>query len=149
MLPDDPISLIGTVAVAVGLAGLLVQLILFAYRTLRTPRVALVQAERRGTPRQALRFVATVELPDGTGKQLKAEGLDMHHNGAAMTVTEPLRPGSEVFVHVISQGLMGHAHVCYCTESGLARFRVGLEFRSGLMRSEIGSWNISRVRQTV
>ena len=105
----------------------------------------LDQPDRRRSYRMKVRFEAKISDKSGW---MRARGVNLHHEGALVMVSRPLAPQSVVFVHLKSHGLIGFARVRHCTERGLWRYAIGLEFPAPLMREAAGSWQFHQVRQT-
>jgi PilZ domain len=105
--------------------------------------------ERRSFPRPPLGFRATMKLQkrDGTTATLRVRGYDLTRLGAKVISNEPLPPGSVVFLELPGFNLMGVGHILHCTAHRL-KFRIGMEFRTPLMRSYEGTWAISVVEQS-
>jgi len=101
--------------------------------------------ERRSYPRLKFRFTAVLEV---NGQRFQARGTDLHRLGAGISSDLPLPLGALVFLHAKPYGLMGWAEVRWCAERGLSRYQIGLEFRSPLMRAEVGTWQFHYVPST-
>ena len=73
---------------------------------------------------------------DEAGKTwtIQGRGVDMSRLGARIETTDPIAPGSFVFIQVRELNLMGGAVVRYCVRRGL-NYKVGLEFRNPLTKS--------------
>jgi|SRR5579862_1658762 len=99
-------------------------------------------AERRGYTRLKVRFAAFLEME---GQRLQVQGIDLHRGGAGITSESPLPEGALAFFCGKPFGLVGWAMIRWCIPHGVARYRVGLEFRSPLMRAPAGRWQFSCV----
>ena len=98
--------------------------------------------DRRFLPRPAVNFSGTLHREDGT-PPCRVRGLDLHRAGAQVSTGRAFKPGSQVYFHASSLNLGGFAHVRHCARHGvLRRYRVGLEFRGGLMKTELGTWQV-------
>jgi len=127
-----------------GAAGLLAMAVQVAWSVSMGRRNRQPAVDRRGLQRLGLAFSATLDWTGSAGNAVSVEvrGIDLSRMGAMVRSPEALPPGSVVFVNIRSHGLMGVAHVRHCTPWGRG-FRIGLEFRSPLMRREAGEWQIS------
>jgi hypothetical protein len=99
-------------------------------------------AERRGYTRLRVRFPAFLELD---GLRFQVQGIDLHRGGAGVTSESPMPAGALVFFCGKPFGLVGWAIVRWCIPHGASRYRIGLEFRSPLMRAPAGRWHFSCV----
>jgi hypothetical protein len=73
---------------------------------------------------------------DEAGKTwtIQGRGADMSRLGARVETSDPIAPGSFVFIQVRELNLMGGAVVRYCVRRGL-KYKIGLEFRNPLTKS--------------
>jgi hypothetical protein len=90
-----------------------------------------------------VRFQARISNESGW---MRVRGVNVHAEGALVVASQPLAPMSVVFVHLKSFGLMGFARVRHCTERGLWRYAIGVEFPAPMMREQPGSWQFHQVR---
>ena len=135
---------IGCVAAAVSsLACLGFRSVLSKSRKVRT--TVADKASRRFFPRPPNRFDAVIDPGNGTGA-LRVRGVNFHRCGALVYAQKPLVPNSIVHFHIPSMCLMGYAHVRHCDEAS-GKYRIGLEFRTELLRSVPGTWNVKRVQE--
>ena len=102
---------------------------------------------RTGDQRFQLRVKCGFEghLSGPFGK-IRLRGLDLHDSGAGMMVRQPIAPGSIVFIHFATFQSMGFATVRHCRKAGLWNYVLGVEFRSPLMREEVGRWRVGHIR---
>src|SRR5690349_8743901 len=99
--------------------------------------------DRRVYSRIKCRFKGTLEF---NGRKLRVQGSNLDRGGAGVISHEPLPVGAIAFLYAKSYGLMGWATVRWCsTRRRASEYRIGLEFRSSLMRAEVGSWDFSYV----
>jgi hypothetical protein len=98
--------------------------------------------ERRGYTRWKVRFPAFLEME---GRRIQVQGLDLHRGGAGVTSESPMPAGALAFFCGKPFGLVGWAMVRWCIPHGASRYRIGLEFRSPLMRAPAGRWHFSCV----
>ncbi len=98
--------------------------------------------ERRAHTRLRLRFKA---LLDSSGQRLQVHGVDLHRAGARVASHQPLPVGALVFFYAQSYGMVAWATVRWCAWNGLSQYHMGLEFRSQLMRTDVGDWQFSYV----
>jgi hypothetical protein len=108
----------------------------------------IVAAERRALPRPLLAFRASIKhhKVDGSTATIKVRGSNLNTFGAQVVSRYPLLPGSVIFIDLFSYKLLGVAHIVYC-KAHWPKYRIGMEFRSPLMRSYKGTWALSRVNQ--
>ncbi|HJT88670.1 MAG TPA: PilZ domain-containing protein [Bryobacteraceae bacterium] len=97
--------------------------------------------ERRMYRRFSNHFSGWLDIQD---RRLKAEGLNLNRGGALVVADCPAEPDSVAFLYIESYQLLGWARVCWCTPVGRSQYRIGLEFRSPLMRADFGIWQFSR-----
>jgi len=97
--------------------------------------------ERRAYTRLKFRFKAFLDV---NGHRFQVRGIDLHRGGAGIVSESPLPIGALTFVYAKPHGLMGWATVRWCSRSS-SQYHMGLEFRSPLMRAEVGTWQFSRV----
>ena len=81
---------------------------------------------------------------DCGGKRLKIRGRNLDRGGAMVLAKEPAAVDSRAFLYIETYQLLGWATVRWCASSGLA-YRIGMEFRSPLMRADFGIWQFSAV----
>src|SRR6266545_2007952 len=67
--------------------------------------------------------------PEGINRSARTQSLDISELGVLVESSEPIPPGSSVFVNAKSIEVMASALVRHCSQRG-AKFRVGLEFHS-------------------
>jgi hypothetical protein len=101
------------------------------------------RTESRAYLRVKTSFEGKISGPSGKGS---FRGIDLHHAGVGVKTWRPLKPGTTVFLQLRTFQQMGFAIVKHCTWTGLGGFHVGLEFRSPLMRSDAGRWQVKQVQ---
>ncbi len=84
---------------------------------------------------------------DTQDRRLMAKGIDLHRGGAQVLAECPAEPDSVAFLYIESYQLLGWARVRWCVPDGRSRYRIGLEFRSPLMRADFGVWQFSRAAE--
>lgn len=99
--------------------------------------------DRRAYTRVKTRFEGSVDLD---GQRVPVHGMDLHRAGAGIMADAQLPVGSLVFFYERTHGLMGWASVRWCSWRGGSKYFAGLEFRSPLMRAEVGNWQFSYVQ---
>ena len=135
---------IGCVAAAVSSLACLGVRSMFAKS--REVRAALARnGSRRMYPRPPKKFDAVIEPGNGIGS-LKVRGMNIHQYGALVVSKRPVALNSVVHFAIPSMYLMGHAHVRHCDRVS-GKYRIGVEFRAELIRSNPGSWQVTRVVQ--
>ena len=98
--------------------------------------------DKRHLDRPRIRFDGVVHDQWGT-RTVAVRGVNLNRFGALVVTREPLKPGALVYFDARSLRRMGMAQVRHCEPVwGGARYRIGLEFRGELMRSDIGNWRI-------
>lgn len=102
-------------------------------------------AERRAYTRMKVRFVGSIDFD---GRTLPVRGIDLHRAGCGISADEALPVGALLFFYEKTHGLMGWATVRWCSCQGGSKYQAGLEFRSGLMRAELGRWQFSFVQSS-
>jgi hypothetical protein len=98
--------------------------------------------ERRAYARMKLDFRAFLHF---NGRRLQVRGIDFHRAGSCVRSNQPLPVGAVVFFCAKSYGLIGWATVRWCAWRSPSQYYVGLEFRSPLIRAEVGNWQFSYV----
>jgi hypothetical protein len=98
--------------------------------------------QRRRYERDKRPFEAVLSIASGS---LPVQGIDLHKYGAGVISPMPLPPGSVIFIHLKTRGVVGFAHVRHCTQRGRQSFAVGLEFPTELMPKEDGAWSCQRL----
>lgn len=78
----------------------------------------------------------TLSGEDAAGKTwtMQGRGVDMSRLGARIETSDPIAPGSFVFIQVRELNLMGGAVVRHCVRRGL-KYKIGLEFRNPLTKT--------------
>ena len=99
-------------------------------------------SERRAYARMKLDFKVFLHV---NGRQHQVRGIDFHRAGACVSSGEPLPVGAIVFFCAKSYGLIRWATVRWCAWRSPSQYYVGLEFRSPLIRAEVGNWQFSYV----
>ena len=100
-------------------------------------------ADGRRRPRLKTRFQASLS---GSFGSLSVTGSDMNRTGAGVQSESAVPAGSLVFLRIANLGLFGFARVKHCSPS-TEGFRLGLEFREPLYRSEPreNSWQVQQL----
>ena len=99
-------------------------------------------SERRAYARMKLDFRALLHF---NGRRLQVRGIDFHRAGSCVRSDQPLPVGAVVLFCAKSYGLIGWATVRWCAWRSSSQYYVGLEFRSPLIRAEVGNWQFSYV----
>jgi hypothetical protein len=79
------------------------------------------------------RVTLSWEDAEGHTCSMRVRGLDMSRLGARVESSEPMAPGTFVFLQAPELKLMGGAVVKHCSRRGF-NYRIGVEFRNPLTK---------------
>jgi len=99
--------------------------------------------ESRSYLRVKMPFEGWLSGPSGT---FQLRGIDLHHAGVGVRMWRRMTAATLVFLQLQTFQQMGFAYVRHCIRRGLG-YRIGLEFRSPLMRQDVGSWAFQHVKE--
>jgi hypothetical protein len=93
------------------------------------------RADSRFHGRFKIQCRVTLSWEDAEGHtcSMRVRGLDMSRLGARVESSEPMAPGTFVFLQAPELKLMGGAVVKHCSRRGF-NYRIGVEFRNPLTK---------------